>query len=178
MDSGVETTQRIVITGAIVLAIAIVFLIGYSLYVKANRAETELANKIELDNQTAKQTDSASISLTGESKNSSNFPYDGLVQKDKEVATTTDFGVVNEVASDTTYQDVEPIEEPIPEEPVEPATPAPKVVKKTTTSYNGDRPLTLEEIRAIRQLPVDDSPSGNLQTSLEEQSNGQYKARY
>jgi hypothetical protein len=39
MDSGVDTTQRIVISVSVFLAIVIVAIIGYSLYVKAKRAE-------------------------------------------------------------------------------------------------------------------------------------------
>ena len=181
MDSGAESTQRLVISLAIVLALVIVLIIGYSLYSKAKTAEGELANKIELDSQTKKANQDAKISLTGESKNSSNFSYDGLVQKKNNDATTTNFEIVNEQTpvevppepTSTPDEDAVPPEEPIEDEgsttPVTTTPPKP---------VDDDRPLTLEEIQAIRQLPVDNSPAGNLQTSLEEESQGQYKARY
>jgi hypothetical protein len=177
MDKGAENTQKIVIAGAIILAIIIVIIIGYSLYVKAIRAEGELANKVALDQQTAKQGAASNISLTGESQNSSNFTYDGLVQRKTNTATTTNFEIVNETAPVEVPTESTPVEEAIPPEendytPVEPA-PTPK-----PTSYSDDRPLTAEEIQRIRALPIDDSPSGSLQTSLEEESQGQYRARY
>jgi hypothetical protein len=120
------------------------------------------------------------VSLTGEAKNKTGFSYDGLVQRRPEgTGTTTNLEIVNE----TTPIDV-PEEEPIEEfpeeideelEPVEPTPP-----KETTPAPvdDGDRPLTYEEILRIRQLPVDNSPTGNLQTALEEESQGEYKARY
>jgi cbb3-type cytochrome oxidase subunit 3 len=182
MDSGVDTTQRIVISVSVFLAIVIVAIIGYSLYVKAKRAEGQLSNRLELEQQTQRKAQQACISLTGEAKNTSNFTFDGLVQKkDDSVATPTDFGIVNEespvdIPEETTAVDEE---EPVPpeEEPiVEP--PPKKVVAKKPVVVDEDRPLTAEEIRAIRQLPIDNSPSGNLQTTLEEESQGQYKAQY
>lgn len=172
MDSGVERTQKIVITVAVILAILIVVIIGYSLYVKAKRAEGELANIQTLQQQTSQNTQKAGISLTDEAKNSSGVTYDGLVQKRNDTtATPTDFGIVNEQA---------PVD--IPQEEnisIDEASSTPVVVKKVyTSSNNEDRPLTAEEIRAIRQLPIDNSPSGNLQNALEKESGGQYKAQY
>ncbi len=178
MDSGAENTQKIVIISAVALAIVIVSVIGYSLYTKAKRAEGELANKVALDSQTQKSAESANISLTGEAKNSATFSYDGLVQKKKEEATTTDFGIVNEKV---------PTEEAVPPEvPTENSAPIeennagtePEANTNTQAVTDEDQPLSQEEIIRIRQLPIDDSPSGQLQTALETESNGQYKARY
>jgi hypothetical protein len=172
MDSGVDTTQRIVIGVAVFLGIAIFLVIGYSLYTKAKRAEGELANKEALDAQTRSNVSDASISLTGESRNTTNFSYDGLIQKKDDVATTTNFEIVNETTP--IPEEVYPEEEPVPPEETyyEPA-PKPKPVY-----VDPDRPLTAEEIAAIRRLPIDNSPSGNLQTTLETESQGQYRARY
>jgi hypothetical protein len=176
MDSGADTVQKIVITGAIILALFIVLVIGYSLYTKAKVAEGELATKEALDSQTKKETQSAAVSLTGEAKNSSAFSYDGLVQKKQDQATTTDFSVVNEQTPvDVPQEEPTPTEESVPPEDNTPVV-ATKPVQKNYV--DNDRPLTQEEIIRIRQLPIDNSPSGNLQTSLEEESNGQYKARY
>jgi len=172
MDQGADTTQRLVVIIAVILGIIIVFVIGYSLYQKAIKAEGELANKVALDDATKKKTQDANVSLTGESKNSSQYTYDGLIQKGKEEpATTSEFSIVNETAP------VEvPVEEPAPPEPA-PVVKKP-VVRRAPVVVDDDRPLTAEEIRAIRQLPIDSSPSGNLQNSLEVDSNGQYKAQY
>lgn len=176
MDQGAEKVQKIVVIGAVALAILIVVVIGYSLYTKAKVAEGELANKESLDTQTKKETADANISLTGESKNTNNFNYDGLVQKKNDTSTTTNFEIVNETTPVDVPEESTPKEEAVPPEPndTEQATvPEPK-----PAPVDDDQPLTPEEIQRIRQLPVDDSPSGNLQTSLEEESNGQYKARY
>ena len=179
MDQGADTTQRIVIGAAIFLGIVIVITIGYSLWTKAKVAEGELATKLALDSATKKTTEVAGVSLTGEARNKSGFTYDGLIQNRKdEVATATNLEIVNE----TVPVDVPPEEEKIPEEfdedPVEPTPPVyePEVVQAPVD--DGDRPLTYEEILRIRQLPIENSPSGNLQTALEEESNGEYKARY
>ncbi len=180
MDSGAQNTQRIVITIAVILGIIIVLIIGYSLYTKAKRAEGELANKVALDTQTKSDTEKVNVSLTGEAKNSSTFSYDGLVQKkDNANATTTNFGIVDEQVPVEPPQETTPKEEAVPPEenqiPQETTTltePAAPVV------VDNDQPLTQEEIMRIRQLPIDDSPSGQLQAALEEESNGQYKARY
>jgi hypothetical protein len=179
MDKGIDTTQRIVIVGSIILGLTIVLVIGYSLWNKAQIAQGELANKEALDAATKGKTTQASISLTGEAKNSSNFTYDGLVQKaPTQPATTTNFDIVNE-----TVPVAIPKEDPVPPEatdtaPVEPEPLPVKKVRVYVAPVDEDQPLTAAEIRAIRQLPVDNSPSGNLQTSLEDQSSGQYKARY
>lgn len=173
MDNGAKTTERLVIISAIILGIVIVFVIGYSLYVRATRAEGELANKVELERITKSDNKSASISLTGESGRESNFTYDGLIQRRQEEATTTNFDIVDEKTP--VEVPVEPVEEPLPPE-VEIVEQATSTVPITTN--DDDRALTEEEIRAIRQLPLDDSPSADLQTTLEKESEGQYKARY
>ncbi len=178
MDSGAETMQRMVITLAIIFALFIVLLIGYSLYTKAKRAEGELANKEALDAQIKKDTQAASVSLTGEAKNSSAFSYDGLVQKKKDEATTTDFSVVNETVPVDVPEENTPTDETVPKEENTPVEVELQPVTPVQTVEDDDRPLTQEEIIRIRQLPIDNSPSGNLQTSLEEESGGQYKARY
>jgi hypothetical protein len=179
MDKGVDMTQRLVIGGAVLLGIIIVFTIGYSLYTKAKIAEGELATKVALDNVTKKKTQDANISLTSEAKNTTGFTYDGLVQKKKEEATTTKFEIVNEqVPVEVPAEEAVP-PDPIPEpEPVVVKKPVRKPVYRKPVATDNDRPLTLEEIQRIRQLPVDSSPSGNLQTALESESQGQYKARY
>ncbi len=175
MDKGVETTQKIVIISAVVLGLIIIFTIGYSLIVKSKRAENELANKIALDSVTKKKTSNADVSLTGESKSTSGFTYDGLVQKKaEEVATTTSFEIVNEqVPVEVPSEIPKEVEEEVAVEPI-PAKPP----TKRLPPVDEDQPLTEAEILRIRQLPVDQSPSGNLQTALEEESQGQYKARY
>lgn len=176
MDKGADLTQRIVIIISVILGIIIVFAIGYSLYNKAKVAEGELAKKVALDNATKNATAEANISLTGEAKNSSQFTYDGLVQKgdNQDTSTTSDFQIVNETI---------PVEVPQEEPVVIDATPTkPVVIKKPVVKkkvvVDEDRPLTQAEIEAIRKLPIDNSPSGILQNSLEIDSNGQYKARY
>ena len=180
MDKGADTTQRIVIGAAIILGIVIVLTIGYSLYSKAKVAEGELAAKTALDAATKRTTEVAAVSLTGEAKNKSGFTYDGLVQRRSEEATTTNsLEIVNEtVPVDIPREEPEVIEEEpveVDETPVEPKSP---VEISQTPFDDGDRPLTYEEILRIRQLPVENSPSGNLQTALESESNGEYKARY
>lgn len=180
MDAGADRTQKIVIGVAIVLGIIIVLTIGYSLYTKAKIAEGELASKMALDAATKKTTEVAAVSLTGEAKNKTGFSYDGLVQRRPEgTATTTNLEIVNETAP----VDVPP-EEPVEEFPeeideeLEPVEPTPPKETPPPPVDDGDRPLTYEEILRIRQLPVDNSPTGNLQTALEEESQGEYKARY
>lgn len=178
MDKGADTTQRIIVTIAVILGILIVLTIGYSLYQKAKVAEGQLANKEALDASVNKNKTQTNITLTGEAKNSSNFNYDGLIQKGtNEETASTSFEVVNEVIEKEPVVETTPIIEPEPE-----PTPVPtKTVvtpKPAVTTYDDDRPLTEAEIRAIRQLPVDNSPSGKLQNALEEYSNGQYKANY
>jgi hypothetical protein len=179
MDKGAETTQKIVITGAIILALVIVLVIGYSLYTKAKVAEGELANKIALDTETNPKNISADVSLTGESKNSAEFSYDGLVQKKTDTSTTTDFEIVNETAEVQVPEETVPEEEAVPpEENTDIVSTTVETTSTNSTQNDGDQPLTQEEIIRIRQLPIDDSPSGNLQTSLEQESGGEYKARY
>lgn len=177
MDKGADTTQRIVVILSVILGVMIVFVIGYSLYNKAKVAEGELANKIALDNATKKQAAQANISLTGEAKNAPQFSYDGLVQKNEatDTSTTTEFEIVNENIPVEVPQE-EPVVEATPTKPVSKLI-VKKVVKKPIV-VDTDRPLTQAEIEAIRKLPVDNSPAGNLQNSLEVDSNGQYKAQY
>lgn len=177
MDSGADRTQKIVIGVAVILGIIIVLTIGYSLYTKAKIAEGELATKMALDAATKKTTEVAAVSLTGEAKNKTGFNYDGLIQRRPEgTSTTTNLEIVNETTPIEAPKEEEEIPEEIIEdvEPVEPTPPA----EVTPTVDEGDRPLTYEEILRIRQLPVDNSPTGNLQTVLEEESQGEYKARY
>jgi 3D (Asp-Asp-Asp) domain-containing protein len=176
MDSGADTTQKIVIAVAIILGIVIVLTIGYSLYTKAKVAEGELASKIALDTSTKKTTEVAAVSLTNEAKNKNGVTYDGLVQRrSDQAATTTNLEIVNETTPvDVPKEEPEVVEEEVLDtEPVEPTPPT-----KPTLPADDDRPLTYEEIVRIRQLPVENSPSGNLQTALEAQSQGEYKARY
>jgi hypothetical protein len=178
MDAGADRTQKIVIAVAVILGIIIVLTIGYSLYTKAKIAEGELASKMALDAATKKTTEVAALSLTGEAKNTSGFSYDGLVQRRAEgTASSTNLEIVNETTPiEAPKEEVEEAPEEIIEdlEPVEPTPP-----KETPPPVDdGDRPLTYEEILRIRQLPVDNSPTGNLQTALEEESQGEYKARY
>jgi hypothetical protein len=175
MDKGADTTQKIVIFGAATLALVIVIVIGYSLYTKAKRAEGELANKVALDSQTQKQNSAANISLTGEAKNTSGVTYDGLVQRKTDSASTTAFEIVNEKTDVEVPKETEPLEEALPPEESQPIEPVEVTENSTDT---GDRPLTDEEILRIRQLPVDDSPTGELQIVLEEESKGEYRARY
>ena len=175
MDKGADTTQKIVIFGAATLALVIVIVIGYSLYTKAKRAEGELANKVALDSQTKKQNSAANISLTGEAKNTSGVTYDGLVQRKTDSASTTAFEIVNEKTDVEVPKETEPVEEALPPEESEPLEPVEVTENNTDT---GDRPLTDEEILRIRQLPIDESPTGELQIVLEEESKGEYKARY
>lgn len=179
MDAGADRTQKIVIAVAVILGIIIVLTIGYSLYTKAKIAEGELASKMALDAATKKTTEVAAVSLTGEAKNKTGFSYDGLVQRRPEgSATTTNLEIVNETAP-VDVPPEEPAEE-VPEEIIEdtePSEPTPPA-EPTPAVDEGDRPLTYEEILRIRQLPVDNSPTGNLQTALEEESQGEYKARY
>lgn len=181
MDAGADRTQKIVIGVAIVLGIIIVLTIGYSLYTKAKIAEGELANKMALDAATKKTTEVAAVSLTGEAKNKTGFSYDGLVQRRPEgTATTTNLEIVNETTPIEAPPEEELIEE-FPEEideELEPVEPTPPKEAPPAPVDDGDRPLTYEEILRIRQLPVDNSPTGNLQTALEEESQGEYKARY
>ncbi len=195
MDSGVANTQKIVIAVAIIIGFLILVIIGYSLYRKAGIAEEELAKKVALDNVTKKTGDRTAISLTGESKNTSQFTYDNLTQKNNNDSTSTEkMQVVNEtitvVASDTLPVQ-EDIQTPANEDPTPIVTTPPQtkpIVKPTSvpkTTYrpvyqpvDSDLPLTAAQIRAIRSLPIDSSPSGVLQTQLEAQSGGEYKAQY
>jgi hypothetical protein len=168
MDQSAQNTQRYVIWGAIVIGLLVVFSVGYALWQKAKAAEGELALKAELEARVKKQENEANVSLTDESQ-TNGFNYEDLILKDitPSIATET-FAIVNEEE-----------EVIIPPEPIATATPV--VVKKPVVKkvyYNTDRPLTAEEIRRIRMLPVDQSPAGTLQNTLETQSEGEYRARY
>lgn len=166
MDQSAQSTQRIVIISAIILGILVVASVGYALWAKAKAAEGELALQNELAAKTKKDENQANVTLTDESQ-TNGFNYEDLIQKNvtPQIATDT-FAVVNELE-----------EIVVPPEPVATPTPIKKpVIKKVY--YNTDRPLTAEEIRRIRMLPVDSSPAGTLQTTLETQSEGEYRARY
>ncbi len=184
MDSGVQNTQRIVVTVSILIGLLILTIIGYSLYRKANIAQGELAKKIALDNVTKKIGDQAAVSLTGEAKNTSLFSFDNLTQKNNNTATATDTStqVVNEAVTATSTSTLPPqedIQTPVSEDPTSIVTPKPKTVYKPRRVYaDTDLPLTAAQIRAIRALPIDSSPSGVLQNQLEIQSGGEYKAQY
>jgi hypothetical protein len=167
MDQSAQNTQRFVIIAAIILALLVVFSVGYALWRKAKIAEGELALQAQLAEKTKKEEEAGNVSLTDESL-LNGFNYEDLLQKDitPTIATET-FAIVNEEE-----------EIVVPPEPV--ATPTPVVRKPVVKKvyYNTDRPLTAEEIRRIRMLPVDTSPAGTLQNTLETQSEGEYRARY
>jgi len=173
MDKGTSGTQKVVIVISIILGIFIVATIGYSLYQRAKIAEANLANKEALERETRFREDATGVSITGEAKNTSLFNYDRLLQQQLEenTAPTDEFGVSNETIFDE--EPIVPIEEPEPEPVV-----APKPAPNPNVYYDQDRPLTAEEIRRIRQLPVDESPTGYMQNALEEYTNGEYKAQY
>jgi len=179
MDAGADRTQKIVIGVAVILGIIIVLTIGYSLYSKAKIAEGELATKMALDAATKKTTEVAAVSLTGEAKNKTGFSYDGLVQRRPDAeATTTNLEIVNETTPiEVPKEEKEEVPEEIIED-LEPVEPTPPKETPTPPVDDGDQPLSYEEILRIRQLPIDNSPAGNLQTALEEESQGEYKARY
>jgi hypothetical protein len=176
MDQGVERTQKIVIIVAVLLGLLILMTIGYSLWNRANIAKGELARKEALDKVTKKKGDQAAVSLTGEA-NRNGFSFDNLTNnKSNDVSTNTDYGIVNETI---------PVEVPVEIPQEEPAQPDPTPVKKAVIRkkvyrpyVSPDRPLTPEEIQRIRQQSIDNSPSGNLQTQLETETKGEYKAQY
>jgi flagellar basal body-associated protein FliL len=178
MDANVSSTQKIVIIIAVLLGILILLLVGYSLYSKAKTAEGNLARQQELDALSQQQTSQSNISITGEAQNSSGVTFENLTNQGENntqnVSNGQTFGIVStstdeEVAATTTATTT-----PVKTTTVKTTT---TVKKPTTTYYNSDRPLTAEEIRRIRQLPIDTSATGNLQNQLEIQSQGQYKAQ-
>jgi hypothetical protein len=172
MDANVSATQRIVITIAILFGILVLLLVGYSLWNKAKTAEGELARQKELEALTQKQTSDASVSITGEAQNSSNVTFENLTNQGENntqnVNSGQTFGIVSTSTDDEATTTIKAT-----------TTKVTTVKKKTTTNtyYNYDRPLTAEEIRRIRQLPIDTSATGNLQNRLELESQGQYKAQ-
>jgi hypothetical protein len=177
MDANVSATQRIVITIAILFGILVLLLVGYSLWNKAKTAEGELARKQELEALTQKQTSDASVSITGEAQNSSNVTFENLTNQGENntqnVNSGQTFGIVSTSTEDDATTTVATTTKPT-------TTTKVTTVKQTTTTstyYNYDRPLTAEEIRRIRQLPIDTSATGNLQNRLEIESQGQYKAQ-
>lgn len=177
MDANVSATQRIVITIAILFGILVLLLVGYSLWNKAKTAEGELARQKELEALTQKQTSDASVSITGEAQNSSNVTFENLTNQGENntqnVNSGQTFGIVSTSTEDEATTTVATTTKPT-------TTTKVTTVKKTTTTntyYNYDRPLTAEEIRRIRQLPIDTSATGNLQNRLELESQGQYKAQ-
>lgn len=177
MDANVSATQRIVITIAILFGILVLLLVGYSLWNKAKTAEGELARQQELEALTQKQTSDASVSITGEAQNSSNVTFENLTNQGENntqnVNSGQTFGIVSTSTEDDATTTVATTTKPT-------TTTKVTTVKQTTTTstyYNYDRPLTAEEIRRIRQLPIDTSATGNLQNRLEIESQGQYRAQ-
>jgi hypothetical protein len=173
MDSNANGTQKIVITIAILLGLLILLLVGYSLWSKAKSAEAELARKEQLDAITKKREAETSISLTDTSQTDSNFTFDSLTEGENRNQ-NIDNGQVFGILSTTTDEEAlvstkTPVKAPVKK---------PFVPAKKPVYTNSDRPLTAEEIRRIRQLPIDTSATGNLQNKLEVDSNGQYKAQY
>lgn len=174
MDQGVGTTQKIVITIAILLGLLLVMLVGYSLWQRAQAAEAELAQKQALDAVAQKAETTANVSITNEANNPSNFSFESLTNNGNSLvensASDTEFTVLA-----TTTVDEEPVvatkTTTVVKKPV-------TTVKKKTIYYNYDRPLTAEEIRRIRMLPIDGSATGQLQNKLETETNGQYQAQY
>lgn len=174
MDANVSSTQKIVIIVAILLGLLVLLLVGYSLYSKAKVAEGNLARQQELEALSKKQTTDASVSITGEAQNSSGVTFESLTSQGDNNTQNINNGQTFGVVSTTTDE----------ESTTTTATPTKTTTvkktytaKKTTTYYNTDRPLTAEEIRRIRQLPIDTSATGNLQNQLETESQGQYKAQ-
>ncbi len=168
MDQNVGKTQKLVILMSVLIGLLIVLLVGYSLWQKAKAAEIALAQKEALDAITKKQEADANVSVTGAANETSNFSFENLTNQNG--GNTVDSGKDPEFGVISTST---------PEEEVVVAT---KTIKKYTAPkkvyYNTDRPLTAEEIRRIRQLPIDGSATGNLQNKLELDTNGQYKAQY
>ena len=174
MDQGVGTTQKIVITIAILLGLLLVMLVGYSLWQRAKAAESELAQKQALDAVAQKAETSASVSITNEANNPSNFSFESLTNNSNNLVDTgtdnTEFAVLATTTPDeetiVATKTITTVKKPV------------TTVKKKTVYYNYDRPLTAEEIRKIRMLPIDGSATGQLQNKLETETNGQYKAQY
>lgn len=178
MDANVSSTQRIVIIVAILLAILILLLVGYSLYSKAKVAEGNLARQQELAALSKKQTSDASVSITGEAQNSSGVTFESLTNQGENNTQNINNGQTFGIVSTTTDEEPATTTVATVTKTTTTTTKQPNTVKKTTTTYyNSDRPLTAEEIRRIRQLPIDTSATGNLQNQLEIQSQGQYKAQ-
>lgn len=168
MDQSVGATQKIVVTLAILIALLLLFFIGYSLWKKAQDAAAQLAQKEALDAVIRQQENDANISITNEASNPSNFSFESLTQNPNNLlnSTSSEFAVL----ATSTEEEVEIV-----------ATPTKPVVKKPVakkTYYNYDRPLTAEEIRRIRMLPLDSSVTGSLQNQLEVETQGVYKAQY
>jgi hypothetical protein len=171
MDSNVNNTQKIIITIAILLGILILTLVGYSLYSRAQTAQGELARKEQLDALTKRREQETAVTLTNEAQNNPNT-FENFTQGEN-TNRNVDNGQVFGVVSPTTDEEVAAVAT---------KTPVKSLVKKYVAPRkvytNSDRPLTAEEIRRIRQLPIDTSATGNLQNKLELDSNGQYKAQY
>jgi type II secretory pathway pseudopilin PulG len=171
MDQGVGTTQKIVITIAIILGILVILLVGYSLWNKAKEAEAQLAQKEALDAQLKQQQSDASVSITNEANNANGFTFESFTDNNPntiDTATDTEFAVL----ATTTIE-----EEPVATKTT-PVVKKKAVVQKKYYSYPTDRPLTAEEIRRIRMLPIDTSATGNLQNKLQTETEGQYQAQY
>lgn len=176
MDANVSTTQKIVIIVAILLGLLVLLLVGYSLYNKAKVAEGNLAREQELAALSKKQTSDASVSITGEAQNSSGVTFESLTNQGENNTQNINTGQTFGVVSTTTDDEATATATTTPVKTT--TTKTYTTTKKTTTTYyNTDRPLTAEEIRRIRQLPIDTSATGNLQNQLETESQGQYKAQ-
>lgn len=176
MDANVSATQKIVIIIAILLGLLVLLLVGYSLYNKAKVAEGKLAREQELAALSKKQTSDASVSITGEAQNSSNVTFESLTNQGENNTQNVNNGQTFGVVSTTTDEEATTTATTTPTKTT--TTKTYTTTKKTTTTYyNSDRPLTAEEIRRIRQLPIDTSATGNLQNQLELESQGQYKAQ-
>jgi hypothetical protein len=174
MDQNVSATQKIVIIISIILGFLVVFLVGISLWNKAKLAENELAQKEALDAEMKKQQTQANVSITNEANNTSGFTFESLTEQDANLIANENSNNEFQVLATTTSE----------EEIVTTTNTKPVSKPKTTTTpakkvyYNTDRPLTAEEIRRIRMLPIGNSATGNLQNKLETETSGQYQAQY
>lgn len=177
MDANVSSTQKIVIIIAILLGVLILLLVGYSLYSKAKAAEANLARQQELAALSQKQTSQANVSITGEAQNSSGVTFESLTNQGENNTQNVNSGQTFGIVSTTTDEEPATTTVATPTKTTTTTKTNTTVKRPTTTYYNSDRPLTAEEIRRIRQLPIDTSATGNLQNQLEIESQGQYKAQ-
>jgi hypothetical protein len=171
MDSNANGTQKIVITIAILLGLLILLFVGYSLWSKAKAAELQLARKEQLDALTKKREAEAAINITDTAQTDSGFTFEKLTEGknvDEKIDNGQVFGVLtNETEGDTKTATKTIVKKPTYTKPI-----------YSKPYVNSDKPLTAEEIKRIRQLPIDTSATGKLQNQLEVDSKGQYKAQY